>query len=130
MDTAAIFREVMADARSAFAQDHHERPNDLFDFQLATGNNSGPDAASAAQAIDNALYRIANGDELRGELTEPGDPAAAQDPDNPATWPAVIRKRRLRTRLQPHFDTLVDDCKQGQYKGVSREESGPVRRIR
>lgn len=59
MNDETAFEWVIADARAEFACDHISYPNDLFDYQLATGTDSGPDLASAAQSIGNAIYRPA-----------------------------------------------------------------------
>lgn len=128
MNDKTTFEQVIADARAEFACDHISYPNDLFDYQLATGTDSGPDSTSAAQAIGNAIYRLANG-KLREELTELGDdPNPPLDVDDPFSRPESIRARRLRSRLQPHLDALTDECRRASYTGWSKYSTGPIRR--
>lgn len=123
------FRTVMASARRSF-----DGTNDEFDWQLATRARNGVfsgDTADAWMEIDNALYRVANG-ELREALTQPGDPTVRVDGLNGGSmkgWPDFICKNRLRELLTPRIDALVAECKSYKYTGWSRESRGPIRKV-
>lgn len=123
---AAAFATVMADARRGF-----DGTRDAFDWQIATrtfGPYSG--GVDAWQEIDNALYRLANG-ELRQELTKPDDPTEPYGgPEGSMRrWPTTIRTRRLRELLTPQIDALVAECKSYKFVGWSSQSDGPIRRV-
>jgi hypothetical protein len=118
LDLAEAFRTVIADARAEAGG-----TRSAFDNDIAIG-----DSNPATLAVDNAIYRLANSDDLRSVLSQPADDPTEHGTDM-RLWPEVLRQRRLREALAPQMQEFVADCKGARYTGWSKEHGGPIRRV-
>ncbi|GAA4890801.1 hypothetical protein ACFPM3_20110 [Streptomyces coeruleoprunus] len=113
-DVAATAAMVIARARESFGRDEDGGPPDAFDFYVAAHG------IERYGKLYNETYVLAN---------EPYGPAMAGCSDDD------LQQRKARAdalwgQLEGEMEQYANNCRQARYAGWSREEGGPIRRLR